>query len=377
MSSVPSDNERLVRICRDALGSLHCELSRREKCVLDQIVTHSFGLDQDFAWFGSSDQLALLAELHKTDTSAALSNLRRMRIIHAERAAPVPHFRRPMVYRVLVAELVRVSSLPVVGENRGVQKAKAATAAYLIHANRCYPLQPDLLPPDPNEFELAMAEISRASALAQYPAQNAAPKPGVSIAGEVRSAEDEEPPGRTLYFPDAPEISHETVSSDEARLRVRESFEKANSPVSKPALPVGDFQTTSPPSLKFSNYSCARDQISDDSDGDRISPSGNQIGDARGPVGEIQTTPRLGIVLDASLVLSRYGEEWKPPTAAGGNVRRAARGHGRGTGELRELVVEPMHRSWHPARCARSTGDVEAGEAFAQAQTVARWSLAR
>ena len=349
LSRPASENMRLAGLCRGALGSLDCELPRREKKVLEQIVVYSFELDLEWACFGSSDQLALQADLHKTDVSAALRSLERTRLIEKGRANPLAHFRKPMRYRVNVDALLRVAAAPAT-HNR------ADTAAWLINANRNYPLQPDLIAPDPRLLDIALAEISRASALAPEPViQNGAPKPARPARdGEVSSpaVEAEEGSGWTLGYP-AAELPTARVTPAEAQRKIVEMLARmAADPTAseearreaqaqldeRTAGVVGNSPTTNPPSWKNSNYEPRAYQISGYSDGELNSPSGNPDGDARGPVGKIPTTgfdvaelnaalaigsdPTMGkgakppAMARVLMLLTELGDPWQPPTAA-------------------------------------------------------------
>ena len=312
--------------CRRALGSLHCELTPREKRVLDQFVKHSFDLGQDAAMFGSSDQIALLTGMNKGDVSNAISGLRRNRLVRQERANALHPFKRPMLYYVDPHALVRVAQEPTV--SRGgefIDKLRADTATWLAHANRCYPLQPDLIPPEPRLLEMALAEISRASVLAHDPAQNGESKPAPDVAGETYPPEPGERPG-LASAPSAPSANPPKPAADPFDLdyfktglelglsaqQVARLAAQKQAP-SEPAV-VGKFPTTKPHSWKFSNHSCVRDQMSsDDEDGD-ISPSEHLPGDARGVVGNPPTTPQSAWLLKVVTLLEEHGSPWQPPT---------------------------------------------------------------
>lgn len=331
MSRTKEENARLARLCRESLGSLDNELPRREKKVLEQIIVGSYELNVEWAFFGSNDQLALQARLHKVDASAATRSLVRSRVIEEARGNPLRHFRRPMLYRIVPDALIRLGT-PKAGGNPFVEEVRAKTAAWLAHAGRAYPLQPDLLAPDPRELDIALAEISRASALAYDPVQNGAPKPG-HVAGEVSSPanDDEDEPGRTLLFAEAP-LPTEHVSHEEARRKVNEMLARqavnpdlsererrvAQEELERRTAVVKKILTSEPASKKISNQEPLAYQISGCSDGELNSPSGNLDGDARGPVRKLLTAPdhEPPTMVQVLTLLTKLGDPWKPPTAA-------------------------------------------------------------
>ena len=362
-----TDGPTIAEKCRRALGSLHCELTPREKRVLDVFVKHSFDLGQDAAMFGASDQIALLARIHKGDVSNAISSLRRTRIVRQERANALAHFRRPMLYYVDPHALVRVAQEPTLGTGgEFIEKLRADTATWLAHANRCYPLQPDLIPPEPRLLEMALAEISRASVLADDLPQNGEPKPASSVTGEAYPPEQEDGPGLTPLPSESPLDADYVKVGLELGLSPAQVARLARQKLAagEPGV-VGKFPTTSPESLrswKISNHSRARDLISSDADGSNILPSEHLKGDARGLVGNSPTTAEPEFVFRAARLLAEYGEPWEPPTGAQKVFEEVSRCMG---------AVMGNYSGWWWMKCVDpdSRGDV--------VEAVATWKLAR
>ena len=359
------DGNLLAEKCLRALGSLHCELPPREKRVLRLLVNDSFAMGRDGAMYGSSEQIALLAEVNKWDVSHALASLRRNRLIRAERANALHPFKRPMLYFVDPHALVRVAQKPPLGHGAAAtERLRADTAKWLAHANRCYPLQPDLIPPDLRELDLALAEISRASVLADDLPQNGEPKPEPQVAGEAYPPEQGERPGLTTPPSESPldadyvKVGQELGLSPAQIARLARQKLAAGEPVV-----VGNSPTTKAPSWKFSNYSCARDQMSSDSDVDNQSTSGNPEGDARGLVGEFPTTESPGFAVQAGMLLAKFGEEWTPPTAAEAVLAELTKCMG--------AAAMANYTPWWWPRCVDPVSRIDVIE------TIAEWKLKR
>ena len=340
MTPAPSDNLRLARRCGEALGSPYCGLERREKLVIRAIVEYSFGLNVEWAVFPESRHLAVAARQKESHVSAALSSLKRMRIIQHE-AADLPGFRRPMRYRVLVDELVRISREPT-SPDAALARTWAANAAWLIHVNRLYPLQPELLAPEPNELADAIAELSRASVLAVDPRQNGEPKPGHD-AREAYPPEPETRPGLASHSeerPSSPLTPPPGGWMDPAEVHRLMAASLATAGHPHPALaegekagfeigalvhaleapPVTESVTGNPeegPLVTDSVTACARASDHLMSDGKKDLSIRNPD---KGMQGEPVTNPVTDIVpplaIEAAMLLSKHGVEWTPPTAA-------------------------------------------------------------
>ena len=121
--------------------------------------------------YGSSDQIALLTKMNKGDVSNAISGPAPQPPSSA-RSAPARSIRssaRCSTTSTRTRSCAWPGSRPLKSGGEFIEKLRADTATWLAHANRRYPLQPDLIPPEPRLLDMALAEISRASVLAEDP----------------------------------------------------------------------------------------------------------------------------------------------------------------------------------------------------------------
>lgn len=287
----------LAEVCRKAITSLDCELLRREKLVIEQIVRFSFDINLDTAFFGSLQQLAAKALLDEGSASAAVSALKRNGFLQREKAQPLKKFRLPIRLTLLPDELTRVTKARVL--SAAEERKQTDLTTWLVHANRVYPLEPEFWPLEGDDYLDSWAENSRTSALVRAE-QNEGAKSG-QTSGAPPSAHTAAPglaPRQTSGTKSAarrayPDLIHrlmaESMEGAAVRMPVGESPTGDGTELEKDQvgetptgvdLVIGDSPTAS----------CAPDQISDSKIESLSSLSEHQIGASL--VGETPTWPK-------------------------------------------------------------------------------------